>query len=81
MDQINSLINNIDNEIVKPLVALLAVIATLIFLWGVFDFVKGANDEKKREIGIKHMLWGIVGLAIMFGANGLVALIKEIIGA
>ncbi len=78
---LENLITSIGNEIVKPLIFLLAAVATVVFLWGVFDFIRGAEDEKKRDTGIKHMLWGVVGLAIMFGANGLVEIIKQTIGA
>ena len=50
-------------------------LAVLVFLWGVFEFIMGSGDEKARETGKQHIVWGLVGLFIMVSAMGIVNLI------
>ena len=45
--------------------------AFIVFIWGVFKYVKNAEDETERAEGRRGMIWGIIGLAIMFGAYGI----------
>ena len=66
------LIYNIEQVILNPLIFLLAGLALLIFLYGVFEYIQSADDPEKRKTGHDHMLWGIVGLAIMFSAYGII---------
>mgnify|MGYP001558872744 CR=1 FL=1 len=44
----------------------------LVFLYGVFEYIKSAEDPEERKTGQSHMLWGIIGLAIMFSAYGII---------
>lgn len=37
----------------------------IMFLWGVFKFVRDAGDESARTDGKKFMVWGLVGLFVM----------------
>lgn len=59
-------------EIVNPIILLLIAAAFVLFLWGVFELIKGAGDETKRSEGKRAMLWGIIGLVIIFGAYGII---------
>jgi uncharacterized membrane protein YidH (DUF202 family) len=71
----------VEAAILVPLITLLSLIAFVLFVWGVVQFIAGAEDEEKRKTGQQHMLWAIIGLAIMFGANAIVALLKLTVGA
>ena len=51
---------------------LVVAVAFVVFLWGAFEFVRNAGDAKKREEGRTALLWGLVGLVVIFGAYGLV---------
>ncbi|SRR3989344_71156 len=47
--------------------------ATIVFfLWGVFQFVKSAGDEEARAIGKNHIIYGVIGIAVMVSMWGLV---------
>lgn len=70
----------IQAQILTPLITLLALAAFVLFVWGVVQFIAGADDEEKRKTGQQHMIWGIIGLVIMFGANGIIMLIKQTVG-
>lgn len=61
-------------EIINPLIMLLAAGAFIVFVWGVFEFVRDAGDEQKREEGRRAIFWGLIGLVIIFGAYGIINL-------
>lgn len=68
----SQLLYNIEQVILNPLIFLLAGLALLVFLYGVFEYIKSADDPEERKTGHNHMLWGIIGLAIMFSAYGII---------
>lgn len=67
----DKLLTNIVEQIVNPIILLLSAGAFAIFLWGVFIFIKNAGDETKRAEAQSAILWGIIGLIIIFGAYGI----------
>lgn len=73
-------IAKIEAAILTPIIMLLVLAASVYFVWGVVQFIVGAGDEEKRKKGQQHMIWGIIGLVIMFGANAIIALIKQTVG-
>jgi len=73
---LNTFIEKVSTEIVMPLITLLAAIAFAVFVWGVVQMIIAAGDEEKRDTGKRHILWGIIGLVILFGASGIVAFLK-----
>jgi len=76
----NSFLNNVNQQIINPLIVLLFSLALAYFLYGVFQFIaNGANDEKKT-IGKSHMMWGVIGLTIMMGVWGILGLVLNTFG-
>ena len=71
----------IKTEILVPAVTLLMALGVLYFLYGVFVFIKGANNEEVRKTGRQHMLWGVFGLFIMISTLGIMNLICDTLGA
>ena len=69
---INSFLGRVVTQVVNPLILLLAAGAFVVFIWGVFEFIKDAGDGKKREQGRSAIMWGIIGLVIIFGAYGII---------
>lgn len=59
-------------QIINPIILLLAAAAFVLFVWGVYEFIKGAADGKKREESGHAIMWGIIGLVIIFGAYGII---------
>ena len=72
--------DNVKTYIVNPIITLLALAAFVVFVWGVVDFIRSADDAEKRKTGQQHMIWGIVGLVIIFGANAIIAILKNTFG-
>lgn len=69
---IDSIVGQIVKLIINPLITLLMVIGTLVFLWGIIEFLMNADNEEKRSIGKKHMVWGILGLFLMVSVWGII---------
>lgn len=55
--------------------------ASLMFLWGVTRYLRASGDTKARADGVAFMTWGIIGLVVIFGVWGLVALLAQLVGA
>ncbi|MEK6849045.1 MAG: hypothetical protein AABY01_00580 [Nanoarchaeota archaeon] len=69
---LDKFLGNVVTQIVNPIILLLAASAFVVFLWGVFEFIAHAGDETKRKEGRQAILWGLIGLVIIFGAYGII---------
>ena len=66
------------NSAVVPFIFTLAF---LVFIWGVVNyfFIHG-DDEKKRVEGRQFVLWGILGMVVLFSVWGLVNMLLSTLG-
>ncbi|MFA6227167.1 MAG: hypothetical protein WC631_01645 [Candidatus Paceibacterota bacterium] len=70
------LINNIIiGGILKPVVYLLVALAVVVFLYGVFKFIRAEGDDKQS--GREFILWGIIGIFVMVSVWGLVSVLQN----
>lgn len=74
MPVLNAFLGKVVVQIINPIILLLAATAFVVFLWGAFEFVMHAGDATKRKEGKSAILWGLVGLVIIFGAYGIINL-------
>ena len=74
MTVLNAFLSRVVAEIINPIILLLSAVAFVSFIWGVFEFIRNAGDETKREEGRSAIKWGLVGLVIIFGAYGIINL-------
>ncbi|MEK9184416.1 MAG: hypothetical protein AAB892_01645 [Patescibacteria group bacterium] len=81
MKTYDEFIKSVQTEILMPIITLLAIIAFAVFVWGVVQMIAAAGDEEKRTTGQRHIVWGIVGLFILFGASSIVALLSSTISS
>tara|TARA_B100000745_G_scaffold291264_1_gene230870 strand:- start:15556 stop:15822 length:267 start_codon:yes stop_codon:yes gene_type:complete len=78
---LDGLLNGIVRELVNPFIWLLTGVATIIFIYGVLEFMGTfGQSEDTRAKGRSHMIWGIVGLAIMFGVFGILRIVLNTFG-
>jgi len=68
-------IGKVTDVIINPLIYLMFGVAFVVFMWGVTEYVLHLDDEDARKKGARHMLWGVIGFAIMVSAYGIVTLI------
>lgn len=75
-----SFIKKVDAVILNPILTLGFAVAMLVFLWGIFEFVRNPADAENRKKGQRNIMWGLVGLVIMFSVSGIVKIILGTFG-
>jgi len=72
MDKAYQLLNKIVEVIVNPIIFLMFAVALVVFLWGVAEFLRNSNDASGQSKGKSHILWGLIGMAIMVSAFAII---------
>jgi hypothetical protein len=80
MDPIDKFISLVLQNIVNPIITLLGLAAFVLMVYGIVVFIGSSDNEEKRATGQRHILWGFIGMVILFGANAIIALIASTIG-
>lgn len=62
------------------IIPLIFTITFLVFLWGMFGYIRDANDVKKREESKKFIYYGIIGLTVMVSVWGIVRIVTSTFG-
>ncbi len=75
---IYDLLNRIAFNYLLPIAAPIAVI---MIIYGAFQILTAAGDVEKVKTGRKTIVYAAVGLGIVLLSTGIVAIIKEILGA
>lgn len=66
------------NVVIVPVIFALAFLA---FVWGVLNyFLMNGGEDKKREEGRRFVLWGVLGMVLLFSVWGLVNLLLSTLG-
>ncbi|MEK7088231.1 MAG: hypothetical protein AAB808_01275 [Patescibacteria group bacterium] len=74
---VTDIIKKIEDAVVNPILILLFAVALLVFIWGVFTYIVHADDPTKRSEGGKGMIYGVIGMFIMFSVFGIINLIAS----
>ena len=80
MTEFKAFVTKVQSAIIDPIITVIALGAFILFVYGVVEFIRGADDPGKRKLGQQHMIWGIIGLAVLFGARAIVTILTNIIG-
>jgi hypothetical protein len=78
---IEAVVTRFVEVLIDPLITLLFAAALLLFFWGLFKLMVEISNGGDGVEGKSHMLWGIVGMFIMFSVGGILGFISESIGA
>ena len=78
--EVKGLLKRFVDAIVDPLVVAIFALAFLLFMWGLVQFVLAISQGEPGDSGKQHMLWGVVGLVIMFSVAGIINVITSSIG-
>jgi high-affinity Fe2+/Pb2+ permease len=73
----DTLLTKIEDGIVVPFIYLMLAISAIFFVWGVFQFVRSSDNPEGQTKGKQHMIWGVIGLAIMLAVNSIIDLIDN----
>ena len=80
MNSISEIVRTLENNVLNPLISLLFVLATVIFIWGVVQYVIAGGSQEKTQSAKNVMLWGIIGMTIMVSAWGIVGILCKFFG-
>ena len=70
----------VNNLILNPIIKLVFAVAFLIFFFGIFQFIRKETGDKEREQGKRKIVYGLLGMFIMFSAYGIINLIIDTFG-
>ncbi len=79
-DYANAIVDKVKAVIIYPLITLLFIVAMLVFLWGVFQYVRNGADESARSEGKRHMIFGIIGFVVMTSAVAILSIARNTFG-
>lgn len=66
------------NVVVVPVIFALAF---LVFVWGIVNyFFLHGDDETQRDEGRKFVLWGLIGMIVLFSVWGFVNIMLSTLG-
>jgi len=71
------IIANIKGYIIYPIIGFMFAVATVMFIYGIVEYMLGAENPEKRDKGKKHMIWGIVGVFVMLSAYGIMNVLAD----
>jgi hypothetical protein len=80
MSQFTTFLKNVDDVIINPLILLAFALATLYFFYGIVKFLNPNTGEKDKIEARSAILWGIVGMAIMFSVYGIIGFVLSTFG-
>lgn len=82
MFTITSFIKNINKYILNPVILLMFGLAMLYFLYGIVKFLStNAGDKGSERIEARNaIMWGIIGMVIMFSVYGIIDAILKTFG-
>lgn len=73
-------LSRINDAILFPLITLMMAVALLVFLYGAFEYVRGADSDESRAQGSRHLMYGIIGMLVMLSALALLTIAAATFG-
>ncbi len=78
----DSISDQLANNILTPLIGLASMVAFVYFLFGIARFfvTKDQNDDARIKLRT-HLMWGFLGLFIIFSIGGIISVISSFGGS
>lgn len=67
-------------EIFNPIFQAGMVITIVYFLYGVMKYIINLDSLEERKLAQQHMLWGLVGVFIVFSISGIINTMNGLLG-
>lgn len=65
------------NDAIRPAIIFLFVLATVVFIWGLIEFIASAESEEGRTRGKRNIVYGIIGMTIMLATGAILVVIDN----
>ena len=72
-------ISKLNEVIFNPLIKLMFAVALLLFMYGLVEFMLNRGDTEAVEKGKIHMIWGVIGFAVMVSVFGIINFLVKFI--
>lgn len=73
-------LNRVNDIIINPIIYLLFTLALIYFLYSIVRFLRLESGDSARKEAKNAIMWGLVGMTIMFSVYGIIALILDTFG-
>ena len=73
-------LNNVNSYILNPIILLLFAVSFLYFAYGVVKFLSVDVADASRKDYKNAIIWGIVGMVIMFSVYGIIGFVMTSFG-
>ena len=77
---VDEILNQFKNTL-NTVIVIIFALATVVFGWGIVQYISAGGNDEKLKAGRQHMLWGIIGMAAMIAAWGLAKILANYLGA
>ncbi|OGZ44473.1 MAG: hypothetical protein A3J55_04505 [Candidatus Ryanbacteria bacterium RIFCSPHIGHO2_02_FULL_45_17b] len=65
------------NDAIRPTIVFLFLLATVIFIWGLIEFISNAESEDGRTRGKRNIVYGIMGMSIMLATGAIMMILQN----
>jgi len=77
---IETLVDSVNKVIIDPIIVFLFALAVVYFLYGLVEYLLNPDSEEVHKKSKSHMMWGIIGMFIMFSVFGIIKIITNTLG-
>lgn len=67
-------------QILNIVIYIMLALLFIYFIWGVIQYVSAGGDEEKLKSGKQHMLWGVIGIAVVGAVYGIAQWLYGVFG-
>lgn len=78
--ELSQVLLKINFYIINPLIRIMFAIAIAVFIWGVIQYVLKKDSIDAKGQGRQHMMWGLIGLAIMTSVFFIIRIVVNTFG-
>jgi len=75
------LVGKIGTAFLNPLISIIFGFAFILFIWGLVEYFWQSDSDEGRSRGARHVLYGLIGMVIMFGAFEIINIIAGTVGS
>jgi len=65
------------NTVIRPGIIFLFLVATVVFIWGLVQFVMRGDSEEGRKQGKSTIQWGVFGMFIMVVTGAIIVILDN----
>lgn len=71
------IVTNLIGDLSSYFITFITGLSAFIFIWGIVKYIWKGDNETERRKGRQFMMWGLIGLFVMFSVVGIVMILGE----